>query len=131
MNHSGNLDEQRIDYREQKESIRKGEYKEHWKKRIWCEMCTVGTQICTILIYLAIFGIALHIDNYDNYDNMTIYTQAIDDWGKELWADFQWGNDGECPDGFSYVDINNYWRGTVEGNYTKHGVEPTGASWHG
>ena len=51
-------------------------------------MCTVGTQICAIFLYLAIFGIAIHNDNTDKYNDLTIYTQAVDDWGNELWSDF-------------------------------------------
>ena len=62
------------------------------------------------------------------YQDLTIYTQGVDDWGQNSWIDFKW-EDYSCPDG--YEPITNVWLGTVEGNKTDDGVEKTDPRWKG
>ena len=54
-------------------------------------MCVVCTQVVAVLLYLPMFLLAKRVYDLDIYDNTTIYTQAIQDWETQLWADFKWG----------------------------------------
>eukprot|EP00353_Schmidingerella_taraikaensis_P002683 CAMPEP_0185582388 /NCGR_PEP_ID=MMETSP0434-20130131/20604_1 /TAXON_ID=626734 ORGANISM="Favella taraikaensis, Strain Fe Narragansett Bay" /NCGR_SAMPLE_ID=MMETSP0434 /ASSEMBLY_ACC=CAM_ASM_000379 /LENGTH=136 /DNA_ID=CAMNT_0028201199 /DNA_START=158 /DNA_END=568 /DNA_ORIENTATION=- len=96
----------------------------NWKCRTYWEMCTVFFQIISVFLYLAIFFIGKSIDDKDNYKDVTIYTQAINDWTTPLWASFFWSKGDQCEAG-SFIDLGTNWLGTVEGNYTDGGVEPT------
>jgi len=91
----------------------------------------VCTQVLAIFLYLAIFFIAKSVDDDDYYNNTTIYTQAILDWDMPAWKEFSWSESGDCKEGSSYKNIVNEWLGTVEGNYTDSGVEPTDPRWKG
>lgn len=62
----------------------------------------------------------------DNFQNMTIYTQAISEWTTPGWLDFQWSVDGACPSGFE--PIGNEWLGTLPGDYSGDGVKPVSNS---
>ena len=92
----------------------------------------MGTLCCNwivVCLYFLIMGMGIMIGNHDDmYQDLTIYTQGIDDWGKNSWIDFKWA-DYNCPDG--YESIVNTWLGTVEGNYTDDGVEKTDPRWKG
>ena len=69
------------------------------------------------------------IANHDDmYQDLTIYTQGVSDWGTPSWSKFKW-EDSTCADG--YEPIYNEWLGTVEGNYTDNGVEKTDPRWKG
>ena len=96
-------------------------------------MCVVCTQVLAVFLYLAMFLLAKRVFDLDIYDNTTIYTQAIQDWETQLWADFSWGENGKCDDGYDWIEIINEWPGTVEGNFTNDGdgVKPTNPRYTG
>ena len=62
----------------------------------------------------------------DNFQNMTIYTQAISEWTTPGWLDFQWSVDDACPSG--YEPIGNEWLGTSPGDLSGEGVKPVSNS---
>ena len=83
-------------------------------------LCTLVCNFFICALYMIVFGMGLLIDNKDDFENLTPYTQAIDDWGTGAWAEFRFGS-GSCPEGFER--FSNEWLGTVEGNYTDNGVK--------
>ena len=85
-------------------------------------LCTIVCNFFICALYMVVFGMGLLIDNKDDFENLTPYTQAIDDWGTGAWAEFRFGS-GSCPEGFER--FSNEWLGTVEGNYTDNGVKKT------
>mmetsp|Transcript_37524 Transcript_37524/g.49345 ORF Transcript_37524/g.49345 Transcript_37524/m.49345 type:complete len:138 (+) Transcript_37524:525-938(+) len=79
-------------------------------------------QVVTFFILITCIvmaSIALAAENESKYDNMTIYTQAVSDWGNDFWVDFTWGAEGNCP--FYYEPIYALWGGTYPGNNTAYG----------
>ena len=80
-----------------------------------------------MLLTVIVFSMGIVIFKQDQYENVTIYTQGIDDWTSRSWNQFIVAN--PCPDG--YESIGNKWFGTVEGNYTSNGVEKTDPQWRG
>ena len=45
----------------------------------------VGLNWLAILFYLIIFGIGLQIDDEDNYNDLSIYYSAAEDWESGAW----------------------------------------------
>lgn len=92
----------------------------------------VACNTVAIILYLVILILAMNVDSSDIYNDLSIYTQAADDWTNKAWIEFTWGTNSECPDGYEFVDMSNTWLGTVEGNYTDDGgVTPTDSQWNG
>ena len=62
------------------------------------------------LLYLVVFIMSLTIIEKDeNLQNLTIYTQAQNDWTTKLWSDFSWGSlEDPCPDD-SYYHLGLWW----------------------
>ena len=92
-------------------------------------MSTLCVNWLAACLYFVIMGMGIMIANHDDmYQDLTIYTQGVADWGTPSWVDFKWADD-ICPNG--YESIYNEWLGTVEGNYTDSGVEKTDPRWKG
>ena len=92
-------------------------------------MSTLCVNWLAVCLYFVIMGMGIMVANHDDmYQDLTIYTQGVSDWGTPSWSDFKWA-DYNCPDG--YESIYNEWLGTVEGNYTDDGVEKTDPRWKG
>lgn len=81
-----------------------------------------------VILYFVIFGLGYSISENPKYSDVTIYTQAVDDWTRGAWTDFEWNDSGTCLTGWESIG-QNVWMGTVQGNYTGLGVEPTGEKW--
>ena len=88
----------------------------------------VGCHWVTICLYFVVMGLSLGISNSDSDLDLTLYTQAINDWKNPGWLEAAWGN-GACPDG--YEPVINQWHGTKPGNYTKNGVKVAGDDGYG
>lgn len=56
---------------------------------------------------------SIQIGKTESFKDLTVYTQAIEDWEAGFWADFKFGNI-QCEAGWEA--IGNKWLGTVEGN---------------
>ena len=82
----------------------------------------------TFLLYVVVAMMGMRVSNYDPILDLSIYTQAVDDWTTPLWQSFSL-YDKRCPIG--QQAIGNEWLGTVQGNYTRTGVEKTDPQWHG
>lgn len=99
-----------------------------WQKAMYFQ---IGSSACNffiaLVLYMLIFGMGYMIEQHDDYTNVTILTQGYTDWTSTPWVDFVWATD--CPDG--YEPMYNTWLGTVEGNYTRDGVEKTDSQWDG
>ena len=82
----------------------------------------IGMAICNfvaIISYFLIFLFGLGSSQDDNFNDLTIYTQASKEWSQPAWKDFKWADGFNCPTGYDYVDMGNVWLGTLEGNITE------------
>ena len=99
-----------------------------WKQRVICKMLTLCCNWLAVFMFLVIGGMGIKIRNNDYIVDLTIYTQAVDDWTEPLWKEFGIYAE-ECPSGWEPIVAP--WLGTVEGNYTDDGVEKTDNRWKG
>ena len=89
--------------------------------------CIVQIIACIVLGFNAVihfFGYRIYKDEYAQFDNLSIYDQAADDWDALPWVDFAWGSNGQCSEG--YEPIGALWNGTVLGTLKADGTpEPS------
>ena len=72
---------------------------------------TIAANLFTAFMYFLIFYQAsFPMSHTEEHQDVTIYTQAIEDWNAKAWTDFGWYKDGNCPEG--YEPIGAYWQGT-------------------
>ena len=93
--------------------------------REWCPLTKsqrrfmISLAVCNyfaIIAYLIAALVGLEILENDKLNDMTIFTQAKDDWALNSWIDFTWA-DTDCP--LNYEPIGSMWLGTHPGNFTK------------
>lgn len=97
----------------------KPDYSEHkqknknWKFFALSKICLLCCNWLAVLFYFIIFTMGLKLHRLDVYDDLSIYTKAVEDWNEPMWSSFEWSTSGSCPEGT--VSIGNEWRGTVWG----------------
>ena len=95
--------------------------KKHCTPQNWL-WWTVAANLFTAFLYFLIFyQAAFPMSHTEEHHDVTIYTQAIEDWNAKAWTDFGWYKDSNCPEG--YEPIGAYWQGTQRGNLTSYSVE--------
>ena len=83
----------------------------------WQQICNCIVLLYTIIVVL----IGMSINEKDKWYNLTIYTQALEDWSYIGWQSLEFMD--SCPKEEGYKAIGSLWLGTVEGNFTYNGVK--------
>ena len=85
--------------------------------QIWLWWTIAANLFTAVMYFLIFYQAAFAMSQTEEHQDVTIYTQAIEDWNAKAWTDFGWYKDGNCPEG--YEPIGAYWQGTNEGTITK------------